>query len=125
MSLCLQACGAFGMTLLYGVVPPLMAWQLRARLSTAEGTPAASSKRGQHTEPSWATAWAQGAQGGPFVPGGTPMLAGMLAVALMIFGGHLASDVGVPLDSLAGQLVEVVGSVSAPARGTIMDATLL
>lgn len=62
------------MTLLYGLLPPVMAWQLRARRAAAAG-PASP-------------------EGAPFVPGGTPVLAGMFGLATAIELSHVAADLG-------------------------------
>jgi hypothetical protein len=56
------------MTLLYGILPPLMAWKLRAQHAQREGTAAPMSSSGEG--------------GGPalFVPGGAPVLAGLICI---------------------------------------------
>lgn len=126
-----QAAGAYGMTLLYGVVPPLMAWQLR-RLQAASSTAMPPSPAAQPAAAPW---WeAQLREAGPFVPGGTPVLAGMLAVALVIGAGRIGSDLGVELDlggvtsqlvSLAGAAVPAAGHAAGSGAATLVGATLL
>jgi len=68
----LNAVGGYGMTALYGVLPPLMAWKLRGR----EG-----SNKGAHTPP-------------PLLPGGTPVLASLCLGALAIEVSRLVDDLG-------------------------------
>ncbi|KAK9804780.1 hypothetical protein WJX72_004945 [[Myrmecia] bisecta] len=76
----LQAAGAYGMTLLYGVAPPLMAW---SRRSAASSQPANSSQAAR-----------------PMVPGGPFVLASLCSCATGIEVARIAADSGPSLESL-------------------------
>lgn len=103
--------GAYGLTLLYGLLPPLMAWQLRGRQQAQQqrdgtgGAAVAAAGRGAAA----AVAVAGAAEPGPLVPGGTPVLAAVFAVVAAITLGRVAADLGLPLDSVAAQLAQAAG----------------
>ena len=80
------------MTLLYGMLPPVMAWQLRARRAAGGGAGGAPASP----------------EGAPFVLGGTPVLAGMFGVATAIELSHVAADLGwrLPAGDAAGALLQ-------------------
>jgi hypothetical protein len=124
----LQVAGAYGLTLLYGLLPPLMAWQLRhqqqeqqqqARHShgaAASGPPAATSIASAQTpggaKPLAQTGSAEDVSGesSPLVPGGFPVLAGMLAVVGAMTAGRVSADLGLPLDWVVAQLQQMAGN---------------
>lgn len=113
------------MTLLYGVVPPLMAWQLRCKSSSAPAGAPTPAPAPSSAAAGWLPAGRAGRQFvSPYVPGGTPVLAGMLAVAMTIGAGRIAADMGLDFTSVAGQLTEVV-QVVGPAQRAALDATML
>lgn len=109
----LTTAGAYGMTLLYGCMPPLMAWQQRAQrqrqaqqqAQRAPGRGRARAATRQHQQ-----------QGSPadlwMVPGGQPVLAGMLAVAVALEVSRLATDMGL---SLGGGQPTLEGMVQTAA----------
>lgn len=76
----LNAVGGYGMTALYGVLPPLMAWRLRAAQAVGGGAPAPP----------------------PLLPGGRPVLASLCAGAAAVEVGRLADDLGAWSAALVG-----------------------
>ena len=129
-----QYASSYGMVTLYGLMPPLMAWRLRARQEAEGRSPARGVARsgrggGLAGAATWAASLAQPGSGGAFVPGGTPVLAGMLAVAAVIGWGRLAADLGLPppLEAVAGGLTQVAGGAGPLTRqaAAVIDATLL
>jgi hypothetical protein len=75
----LQIAGGYFMTLLYGVLPPLMAWQLRKKMLASKQQQQPQQQQQQHEE---------------MVPGGQPVLAGMFSMAMVIELSRLAADAG-------------------------------
>jgi tyrosine-specific transport protein len=61
--------GAYGMTVLYGLLPPLLAWSLRRN------------------------GGAKAQDGGQLLPGGEPILASLFAAGIAVFGLQLKADV--------------------------------
>jgi len=86
-----QVAGAYGLTLLYGLLPPVMAWQLRHQQH--QHHPAGFMER----------------QPAPLVPGGTALLAMMLGVVGAITIGRVSTDLGLPLESMVSQAQQLVG----------------
>lgn len=72
--------GAYGMTALYGLLPPVLAWSVR-RKADVEGT-----------------------QGNQLLPGGEPILAGLFAAGVGVFSLQLQADV-----SAAGSAADAAG----------------
>lgn len=74
--LLLQAAGGYGMTALYGVLPPIMAWQWRTsrQVKVDPGAPYASSMYAR------------------LVPGGNLVLAFLVCCATTVEVGHLVLD---------------------------------
>ncbi|GMH35841.1 hypothetical protein BSKO_03709 [Bryopsis sp. KO-2023] len=106
-----QIAGAYGMTLLYGIMPPLMAWCVRHPI---EGhSPKASKKR--------------------MVPGGRPVLASLASCAAALEVGKLAKDsgafisgltaVGTQVQSAANLVISDLASTEGMAQfGQAFDA---
>jgi len=98
-----QVAGGYGMTLLYGIVPPLMAWNLR------------SAPGGEH-KPAFKF---------PLVPGGRPVLASVASCAAALEFGKLAIDsnglwntltavstkIGIMTSVIMGELAAIEGSI--------------
>lgn len=111
------------MTTLYGLLPPLMAWQLRRKLQPkdqedgtgaaeavqrlqqqwqptklsepAAAQPAAAGQQEQQRMPAEAPQpWWQQQQHEEMVPGGMPVLAGLFSAAVVIGVSRLAADAG-------------------------------
>lgn len=95
----LNAVGGYGMTALYGVLPPLMAWKLRRGRSSGDG-----GGRAGVAPPSTP----------PLLPGGTPVLASLCAGAVAIEVGRLADDLGGALAGAGGDGAAVTAAVAAP-----------
>lgn len=83
------------MTLLFGILPPVMAWQLRAKAQTrreqqptAQQPAAAAEQEAAQVPQPW---WQQHVD---MVPGGAPLLAGLFSAALAIQLSKLAADAG-------------------------------
>lgn len=106
--------GAYGMTALYGLLPPVLAWSVR-RNADAEGT-----------------------QGNQLLPGGEPILAGLFAAGVGVFSLQLQADVsaaGAAADAAGpggefGQLsmgvaTELLTTVSSVSDGLVHSASLL
>lgn len=112
--------GGYGMTLLYGLLPPLMAWQLRSKLRSrqrpaaaahAASAPPAEAAVGRvqeqwlaqsaqqdeapHEAPPRQPWWRQ--QHEEMVPGGAPVLAGLFVAAVAVIEQRFVIDAG--LDS--------------------------
>lgn len=103
MASALQVAGAYGLTFLYGLLPPLMAWQLRQRQQRAARTAGAAARgMGGQGLPAHGGCSAEG----PLVPGGAPVLAAILVVVGAITVGRIASDLGLPLDQVAAHLAQ-------------------
>ena len=99
----LQIAGGYFMTLLYGVLPPLMAWQLRKKMVATKQQQAAEdggALQPQQQQQSWLQAQPkqpqqqQQQQHEEMVPGGQPVLAGMFSMAMVIEVSRLAADAG-------------------------------
>ncbi len=114
------------MTLLYGVLPPLMAWQLRDKLRGSAQQQQQQQQQQQHRQGSRAeTSSAPGpgladpqAQQAPWwqqaqqaheelVPGGAPVLAGLFCAATAIGLSRLAADAGLLTGGHPSSLVQV------------------
>ena len=103
---CLQFAGAYGMTTLYGLLPPVMAWQLRQKMRARAPEQQQQQQQAQQQQAQPAAAQpaaAQRHQRQPrwrqqpheeMVPGGAPVLAGMFSAAVVIGASRLAADVG-------------------------------
>lgn len=87
--------GGYGMTLLYGILPPIMAWCIRH--------PTEQSANNQGTK--------TGLKRGPFVPGGRPVLASLTSFAASIEIGKLMTD-------LKG-IIAALGPASAPVAAAV------
>eukprot|EP00887_Chlorella_sp_A99_P006995 scaffold2.g6995.t1 len=121
----LTVAGAYGMTLLYGCLPPLMAWRQRAAREAAQpGAPARGARAARRAAPppapatgGWQAGWeADGLL--QMVPGGQPVLAALLSAAVGLEVSRLVADFGLPLGSAAaaapsGDLVETATRVAA------------
>lgn len=97
----LNAAGGYGMTALYGLLPPLMAWRLReqqlratADAGSDDALPSPSALR---------------------LPGGRAALAGLTAAAAAVEVGRLAEDVG--SSGGGGGMAAAVGDVVASVFG--------
>jgi tyrosine-specific transport protein len=88
----LNAVGGYGMTALYGVLPPLMAWRLRSQQQRAAASAVAV--------PTPA----------PLLPGGRPVLASLCAGAAGIEVSRLADDLGAWSTAVVGP-----GQAATPA----------
>lgn len=96
------------MTLLFGILPPVMAWQLRRKAQsrreqqpqTLRAAPAQQEAAGA-AQPWWQ-------QHADMVPGGGPLLAGLFSAALAIQLSKLAADAG--LIGEGGGFVQVRGN---------------
>lgn len=89
-----QMAGAYGITLLYGIIPPLMAWQIR---HPSEG--------GQFRVKN------------PMVPGGKPVLASLASFAAAIEVGKLATDSGAFLSGLSAVGTQVQSAANLAITG--------
>lgn len=105
--------GAYLMTILYGCLPPLMAWRMRAAREASHH--AAASHSGVTNRPAPAPFE-------PLVPGGQPVLAGLLAVVAALQLGRLAED-AVSLPGLGGNAAGALSRLVETAAGAA--ATLL
>lgn len=108
-TLCVQFAGAYFMTLLFGILPPVMAWQLRAKAQARREQQPAPLQHAAATDPEAAQApqpWWQ--QHVDMVPGGAPLLAGLFSAALAIQLSKLAADAG--LMGEGGGFAQVRGS---------------
>ncbi|PRW20529.1 tyrosine-specific transport -like [Chlorella sorokiniana] len=123
----LEFAGAYFMTLLFGILPPVMAWQLRRKAqSRREQQPGARRAALEEEEAAGvAQPWWQ--QHADMVPGGAPLLAGLFSVALAIQLSKLAADAGLtsegggfvqPLVEAALKPSELPGAVLALLHGT-------
>ncbi|KAL4459158.1 hypothetical protein ABPG75_014023 [Micractinium tetrahymenae] len=109
----LEIAGGYFMTLLYGILPPLMAWQLRHKLQgkatqageAAKSGAAAVQRAEQRQRPVELAGGAAERSAQPplpwwrqqheeMVPGGLPVLAGMFSAACLIEFSRLAADAG-------------------------------
>ncbi|GAB4818997.1 hypothetical protein N2152v2_006043 [Parachlorella kessleri] len=85
----LDVAGAYGLTLLYGLLPPVMAWRLRQQQQDPAGR--------------------RMDQPGPLVPGGTVVLVAALGVVGAITIGRVSTDLGLPVDAVLSQAQHVMG----------------
>ena len=109
------------MTLLYGVLPPLMAWslrdQLQRRAAAAQApTPTPTRNTTSPSPPQVEAPWLSTVQE-PLVPGGAPVLAALLVVAVGIELTRLAADSGLVLSYLPPG-AELEGAAAAVAAVT-------
>lgn len=104
----LSVAGGYGMTLLYGVLPPLMAWSLRGQ-AAGEQARAAQAQAQQQEEGAGRGRGSGAALSSsslppvfePMVPGGAPVLAALLAAAVAIEVSRAAADAGLTLGALS------------------------
>lgn len=87
----LSVAGGYGMTLLYGLLPPMMAWKLREQNSSSSPVP--SSIVGGGASSSSTAVPASGSEE-EMVPGGKPVLAILFGMAAAVEVGRLLTDVG-------------------------------
>lgn len=103
-----QFAGAYFMTLLFGILPPVMAWQLRRKAQSRreQQPPPLRAAPAQQEAAGTAQPWWQ--QHADMVPGGPPLLAGLFSAALAIQLSKLAADAG--LIGEGGGFVQVRGN---------------
>lgn len=89
-----QMAGAYGITLLYGIIPPLMAWQMR---HPPEGEKFRVKK--------------------PMVPGGKPVLASLASFAAAVEVGKFATDSGAFLSGLSAVGTQVQSAANLVITG--------
>ena len=93
-SLVAQFAGAYFMTLLYGVLPPVMVWQLRRKAQhRREQQPEVAAPAGE-ARGAWQPPQPWWQQHSDMVPGGAPLLAGLFSAAVAIQLSKLALDAG-------------------------------
>lgn len=123
----LEFAGAYFMTLLFGILPPVMAWQLRRKAQSRreQQPPPLRAAPAQQEAAGTAQPWWQ--QHADMVPGGPPLLAGLFSAALAIQLSKLAADAGLigegggfvqPLVEAALKPSDLPGAVLALLQGT-------